>query len=92
MKIYVFENLANTLIYNKSSTESNHIPNITLGMICVMIINLYYILIAPFIPYTISIAGATIKGKGEVVLTDAFFTLEGSKLIKIIQLVLICII
>ena len=31
-------------------------------------------------------AGATIKGRGEAVLTDVFFTQEGSKLIKIIQL------
>ena len=32
-------------------------------------------------------AGATIKGRGEAVFTDVFFTQEGSKLIKIIQLV-----
>ena len=32
LKIYVLENLATTLIYNKSSTDSDHVPNITLGM------------------------------------------------------------
>ena len=42
LHIYIFENLANTLIYNKSSTDSDHVPNITLGMICVMIISLYH--------------------------------------------------
>ena len=46
-----------------------------------MIISLYYVLIDPFIPYTISVAGATIKGRGKAVLTDVFFTQEGSKLI-----------
>ena len=38
-------------------------------------------MIAPFIPYTVSVAGATIKGRGEAILTDVFFTQEGSKLI-----------
>ena len=47
-----------------------------------MIISLYYDLIDPFIPYTISVTGATIKGRGEAVLTDVFFTQEGSKLIE----------
>ena len=32
LKIYIFENLATTLIYNKSSTDSDHVPNITLGI------------------------------------------------------------
>ena len=74
--------MANILIYNTTSTDSDHLPNITLGMLCVMIIGLYSDLIDPFIPYTISVAGATIKGRGKAVLTDVFFTQEGSKLIE----------
>ena len=31
LKIYTFKNLTTTLIYNKSSTDSDHVPNITLG-------------------------------------------------------------
>ena len=32
LKIYVLKNLKTTLIYNKSSTDNDHVPNITLGM------------------------------------------------------------
>ena len=32
LKIYVLENLASILIYSTSSTDSDHVPNITLGM------------------------------------------------------------
>ena len=32
LEIYILENLASILIYNTSSTDSDHVPNITLGM------------------------------------------------------------
>ena len=32
LEIYILENLASILIYNTSSTDSDYVPNITLGM------------------------------------------------------------
>ena len=32
LKIYIVESLTNTLIYNTSLTDSDHVPNITLGL------------------------------------------------------------
>ena len=32
LKIYIVESLTNTLIYNASLTDSDHVPNITLGL------------------------------------------------------------
>ena len=42
-----------------------------------------FYLIDPFIPYTISVAGATIKGRGEAVSSAVFFTQQGSKIFVI---------
>ena len=32
LKIYIVESLTNTLIYNTSLSDSDHVPNITLGL------------------------------------------------------------